>query len=176
MIVCRYQPPRRHGAMTFLAAGLLVLAAAIYVSVAFEAQVRRVNWGIVTGVCGAAFLFYLFWRWANNSESNVEPLDMILDPVTRRLSLWRVLIVLAFAIGVWTMGQWVISGEVPADADKILWLYGTILTSLVAKVASGEWADAKANRQPVPVGYAPPPPADPAPPSDPRAPIVGGKS
>lgn len=137
--------------------GLAVLALSIFVSVKFEDQVQRVNWAIVTGVCGFTFMVYLFWRWASDPESTLEPLDMILDPVTRRVSLWRVLICVAFAIGVWTMGQWVITGDVPADADKILYLYVTILGSLVAKVASGEWADVKANRQPIPAPDTPAP-------------------
>lgn len=137
--------------------GLAVLAAAIFVAVRYEAQVARVNWSIVTGVCGAAFMVYLFWRWASDPESTLEPLDLILDPTTLRVSLWRVLIVIAFAIGVWTMGQWVITGNVPPDSGAILTLYGTILGSLVAKVASGEWAEVKANRQPIPAPETPQP-------------------
>jgi len=158
---CRYEPRTpRYRATTMLAGGLVVLLAAIYLSVEFDAQVRRVNWAIVTGVCGGAFFFYMFYRGASDPKNTIEPWDMILDPVTRRISLWRVLILVAFALGVWTMGQWVITGDVPPDADKILYLYGTILGSLVAKVASGEWADVKANRQPVPAGSAPPPAPD----------------
>jgi len=171
--VCRYEPRTpRYEATKLVVLGLVVLAGAIYLSLEFETQVRRVNWGIVTGVCGAAFMVHLFWRWASSSD-NIEPLDMILDPVTRRVSLWRVLIVVAFAMGVWTMGQWVITGAVPADADKILFLYGTILGSLVAKVASGEWADVRAGRQPAPAGC-PPTVPDPTPPTLP-APAAQGQ-
>ena len=72
MIQCRYSPPR-HRSTTLVLGALVVLAGAIFLAVEFEQQVRRVNWAIVTGVCGAAFLAYLFVRWANDSDSSVEP-------------------------------------------------------------------------------------------------------
>ena len=147
---CNQRPPKRRTAALLAIVGILVLAVAIYISVAFEAQLHRVNWATVTGVCMVSLMAYLFWHWARDPDNTVEPFDMILDPVTRRVSLWRVMIVIAFAIGIWTMAQWVITSKVPTDADKIIYLYGTILGSLIAKVASGEWADVKANRQPVP--------------------------
>ena len=164
MTDCRYVPRTQQQSATWLVVvGLLVLAGAIAISFEFEAQVRRVNWAIVTGVCGGAFMVYVFWRIASNPDNGFDPLDLMRDPVTQRASLWRVLIVVAFAIGIWTMGQWVITGSVPPGADKIIYLYSTILLSLVAKVASGEWADTKANRQPVPAGCDPALPAPQAP-------------
>lgn len=134
--------------LTLLA--VFIVAVAVYVSVEFSVQVRRVNWSIVTGVCGGAFMIHMFYQLAVDPSNTVDPLDMILDPVTRRVSLWRMMIVIMFALGVWIIVQWVISGKVPDGAGQITALYGTMLGSIVAKVASGEWADVKANRNPVP--------------------------
>lgn len=129
---------------------------AIWLSQEYGAWLTKVNWSMVTGLFGGIVFAMMFYRWAKEPNT-FDPLDMFLDPVTRRVSPWRVYIAITFAVGMWLIVTWSL-GKVPERSEIIVALYGSILTGLVAKIASGEWADVKANRQPS-IAQEPTPPA-----------------
>lgn len=149
--VCRYEipkpPARVPSATVAFTAGTALLAIALYVAIEFEHQVSKVNWSIVTGIMAFGTFMYVFYLWASDPTNTVRPWDMVLDPVTNRLSLWRTLITVTFIEATWVLAQWQIVG-VPKDADKIIYLIGTVMVGLLAKVANGEWTDVKAGRDP----------------------------
>ena len=157
--LCRYEPPKAPGypvgAGYVIVLGLVLLVAAIYVSLEFEPVMRRIKWSIVSGIMMVATFLYVIYRWSRDPNNTLRPWDMLLDPVTNKLSLWRFLFLTSFGEASWVLGQWQIVG-VPKDADKIIYLIGTVIMGLLVKVMNGEWVDAKAGRD---LTIAPTPPA-----------------
>lgn len=128
---------------------VLTLVLSVIVAENHGEYLRKLNWSLILLVYGSFWGMYVFNKWANRVDNTFEPVDAFLDPVTRRFSIWRTMIVITFFMGLWIMGTWTITGEIPDNYAAILTLYGTILTTFVVKAVSGEWADVKAGREPV---------------------------
>lgn len=129
--------------------GVLTLILSVIIVENHGEYLRRLNWSLILLVFGAFWGLYAFNKWSNRLDNTFEPMDAFLDPVTRRFSIWRTMIIITFGLGIWMISTWTITGKVPDGAGSILTLYGTILTTFVAKAISGEWVDAKAGREPV---------------------------
>src|ERR1043165_8782511 len=67
----------------FVIYSVMAFAAILFVTVEYGEQVKKVNWSMASIMGMAVFGVYMFFRWTSNPNNTFEPLDMVLDPITR---------------------------------------------------------------------------------------------
>jgi hypothetical protein len=92
----------RARALRLVVLAILTFAIAIIVVVRYGAEIDKINWRLVSLMCGLGFAAYMIYEW-NTNEQRYNFVDLFLTE--GKVDLWKHLVVLSFALFAWAVVQ-----------------------------------------------------------------------